>query len=97
LNGGVTEWRRQPGDAKLIHFHLFIVHLIARMDGNLSSEECARLQEHNGELMKLRSQLDACRQECAKLQEHNGELMKERDALRRQVDSIQKATDVTAS
>ena len=67
------------------------------MDGNLSSEECARLQEHNGELTKLRSQLDACRQECAKLQEHNGELMKERDALRRQVDSIQKATDVTAS
>jgi uncharacterized coiled-coil DUF342 family protein len=67
------------------------------MDGNLTSEERARLQEHNGELMKLRSQLDACRQECAKLQEHNGELMKERDALRRQVDSIQKATDGTAS
>ncbi len=45
----------------------------------------------------LRSQLDACRQECARLQEHNGELMKERDALQRQVDSIQKATNVTAS
>jgi hypothetical protein len=45
----------------------------------------------------LRSQLDACRQECARQQEHNGELMKERDALRRQVDSIQKATNVTAS